>query len=409
MINYPLGSEARRQRRHRLTNGTEPTIRDLLNLRDDAGVLSVYVGVDPTAEAHPRPAWQIQLDNDLRAIGRRLRAEGDHARRMAFEARLAALAPTLAELSDAAAPGRGRALFAGVHSVVVHRFAVQSGFPTKAMLGDIAHVMPLLRADDGHPRAMILVGRDRVRLPEARLGHAEELHAFDVEPIVYDGAQRQGPTASNPLLGQKVSTQRERWERLVEADYHRRLTRVADQVARLAAERRWELGVVAGDPRAAEALVEVLDQADVESGLVELDIVELSPARALEELGPPLDAAANRRDLALVKHARDAAAGGGRGATGLDAVLEALEEGLVERLLLDGERPLRGAVAPAGRIVVAGSAHPPDPQFGDRLVLRACDIGARTSVVTGAAAAALADVDGVAAVLRSRPPVVVAA
>ena len=384
------------------STATDPMVADLLKLRDDVGVLSVYVGVDPSAEAHPKPAWQIRLDNDLRAIGRRLRADGDHALRMAFQERLAALAPALAELSDAATPHRGRALFAGVRSGVIHRFAVQTSFPTEAMLGEIAHVMPLLRVDDGHPRAMILVGHDTVRVLEARLGSAAELQAFDVEPIVYDGAERQGPTAANPLRGQKVSTQRERWERHVEADHHRRLTYVADRVARLASRRRWELGVVAGDPRAAETLLEILTDAGVEARLVELDIVELSPARAVQELAPVLDAAASRRDLALVKRTLDAAAAGGRGAAGLEAVLGALEAGLVEWVLLDGERQLRGAVAPDGRLVVAGREHPPDPQFGDRLVLRAFETSARTSVVTGAAAAALADVDGVAAVLRSR-------
>jgi len=391
------------------TIDTDPLIRDLLNLRDDVGVLSVYVGVDPAAEAHPRSAWQIRVDNDLRAIHRRVRMEGDHADWRALEKRLAALAPALAEMSDAAASGRGRALFAGIRSGVVHRFAVQTAFPTEASLGEIAHVIPLLHADDGHPRVMILVGRDRVRVLEARLGRADELRAFDVEPIVYEGAERKGPTAPNPLRAQKVSTQRERWQRHVEADHRRRLARVGDRVARLAAQRRWELGVVAGDPRAAEALLEILGNAGVESGLIERDIAELSPARAMEELTPVLDAGASRCNLALVKRARDGAAGGGRGAVGLEAVLGRLGEGLVERLLLDGERPLRGAVTDGGGLVVAGSEDPPDRQFADRLAVRAFETGARTSVVTGAAAAALADVDGVAAILRSRPAVVAAA
>jgi Bacterial archaeo-eukaryotic release factor family 10 len=388
---------------------TEPTVRDLLNLRDDGGVLTVYVGVDPTAEAHPRPPWRIRLDNDLRAIRRRLRAEGDHARRTAFDERLAALAPMLAELSDTAAPGRGRALFAGVCSGVVHKLVVQSCIPTEAVLGKIVHVMPLLRADDGHPRAMILVGRDTVRVLETRLGRAQELQSFDVEPIVYDSAERKGPTAPNPLRGQKVSTQRERWERHVEADHHRRLARVAHQVTILTAQRHWELGVVAGDRRTAGSLLERLGDAGVDAALVELDIVEPSPARAAEELGPVLDAAARRRDLALVQRALDAADAGGRGAAGLAAVLAALEEGLVERLLLDGECRLRGAVTRDGRHVVAENDDSAGPEFADHLVRRAFETRARTSVVAGAASAALAEVDGVAAILRSQSVAVAAA
>ena len=58
------------------TIDTDPLIPDLLKLRDDVGVLSVYVGVDPAAEAHPRSAWQIRVDNDLRAIRRRLCIKG---------------------------------------------------------------------------------------------------------------------------------------------------------------------------------------------------------------------------------------------------------------------------------------------------------------------------------------------
>jgi Bacterial archaeo-eukaryotic release factor family 5 len=392
-----------------MTAATNPTIGDLLNLRDGFGVLSVYVGMDPAAEAHPRPAWQIQLENDLGAIGKQLRSEGDHARRMAFEECLADLAPALAELTDAALAGRGRALFAGVRSGVTHRFAVQSGFPTEATLGDIAHVIPLLRADDGHPRALILVGRDMVRVLESRLGRAQELHAFDIEPIVYDHAQKQGPTASNPLRGQKVSTQRERWERHVEADHHRRLAHVARRLERLAAQRRWELGVVAGDPRASESLLQVLREAEVECELVELDLVELSPTRVLAELAPVLDAAARRRDLALVRRTRDAAAAGGRGAAGLVPVLGALDRGLVEQLVLDGERPPRGAVTGDGRLVVPGRELSADPQFADRLVLHAFETDARALLVGGAAAAALADVDGVAALLRSGVGAVTAA
>jgi hypothetical protein len=44
------------------------------------------------------------------------------------------------------------------------------------------------------------------------------------------------------------------------------------------------------DPRAAEPLLEILRETRVESAFVELDIVELSPAKALERLAPVLDA-----------------------------------------------------------------------------------------------------------------------
>jgi len=383
----------------------DASVGDLLRLRDQVGVLSVYVGIDPAAEANNRPPWRIKLNNELREIARRLHAEGDHGRRMAFEHRLKALAPALDELVDAAESGRGRALFAGVASGEVYGFAVQVALPGDAVLGDVAHIVPLLRADDGRPRALILVGRDAVRVLEARLGRADQLQAFDVEPVVYDGPERKGPTASNPLRAQKTVTQRERWERHVEADHLRRLARTATRLGPLAAARRWEVAVVAGDPRAAEILVKVLRAAGVETEFVERDLVELSPARALEDLAPVIDSIMARRNLALVRRARDAAAAGGRGAAGLEPVLEALEQGLVAELLLGADRPLPGAIAPDGHLLAARGGLPTDPQFADRLVLRAFRTDAPTTVVGGEAAAALDDVDGVAGLLRARSAV----
>ena len=372
------------------SNGT--TIDDLLRLRDEVGVLSVYVGIDPALEARARPPWQIELEKDIRAIRKRLRAEHEHARRMAVEDRLTELAPVLAELADASVGGRGRALFVGVASGEIRSFDLQVELGTGATLADVPHVFPLLRADDGRPRAVVLLGRDSVRVLEVRLGRAEELRKLDVEAVVYDRAEKKGPAASNPFRGQKSVAQRERWARHVEADHRRRLTAAAEEIDRLARARGWTLGVVAGDPRGARLLAETLTRAGVPTELVDRDLIDAAPAHALADLAPVLAAAAERRDAALVRSAIDAAAAGGRGAAGLESVLGALDASRVEELLLDGDGPPTG---------LADSGVPADPLFADRLALRAHETGARTQVVGGEAAAALAGVGGVAAVLRS--------
>jgi hypothetical protein len=226
------------------------------------------------------------------------------------------------------------------------------------------------------------------------------LRKFDVEPVVYDRAEKKGPVASNRARGQKSVTQRERWERHVEADHHRRLTAVTEALARLARERGWALGVVAGDPRGAHMLVDALATAGVPTELVDRDLIAAAPAHAVAELTPVLAAAAERRDVALVQSALGAAAAGGRGAAGLASVLGAFDSSRVERLLLDGERPPVGAVGADGRLTVLDGDVSPDPQFADRLALRAHDTGAPTTVVAGAAGAALADAGGIAAILR---------
>ena len=379
-------------------------VGELLRMRDEVGVLSIYVGIDPAAEARAEPKWRIGVDNDLRAIRARVQEEHDHGRRAAVEARLAALAPAVDELADPTAPGRGRALFAGIASGDVRTVGLQAALPTGATLGPLAHVIPLLRADDGHPRGLILVGRDAVRVLEAHGGRAEELAAYDVEPVVWDHGEKKGPVASNPVRAQQSVAQRERWERHLEADRHRRLTATAADLRRLAAERGWELAALAGDPRGTEQLRDALAAAGVEIERLERDLVELEPMHALAQLSPAVEAAAARRDLALAQRARDGAAAGGRGAAGLEGVLAALEQGLVERLLLDGDREHAGAVTADGRLVAVETGLPADPQFADRLVLRAVETAARPTVVGGAAAAALADVGGIAAILRAPVP-----
>ncbi len=379
----------------------DEAISELVRLRDPVGVLSVYVDIDPGAEAHPRPTWQIELDNGITGIEHALRAEGDRGRKAAFSERLRALEPELAGLVDPRAFGRGRTLFAAVGSGAIRKFALQTPLPTNATFGGLAHVIPLLRVDDGLPRAIVLVGHDRVRVLEAALGSVRELESLDVEAVVYDHAERKGPVASNPLRRQKAVAQRERWEKHVEADHHRRLSRVSAHLSRLAHERGWKLGVVAGDPRGANQVVAALEAAHVLTEVDDRDLVDVSPARAQEELDPLLKTAADRRNLWLAERARDAAAAGGPGAAGLASVVAALEQGLVEELVLDGERQMEGGITADGRLAPAEAGISVDPQFADRLVAGAVTTAAGVSVVGGAIAAALADVDGVAAILRT--------
>jgi peptide subunit release factor 1 (eRF1) len=115
-----------------------------------------------------------------------------------------------------------------------------------------------------------------------------------------------------------------------------------------------------------------------------------------------------RRDMALVQRAHDGAAAGGRGAAGLGDVLGALGEGRIDRLVIARDRPIAGFAGRDGELVPPDARPPglaeaeltPEPLFADRLALRALETGARVTVVTGEAAEALADADGVAALLR---------
>jgi hypothetical protein len=383
-------------------------VANVLSLRDRVGVLSVYVGIDPAAEATARPPWEIELEAGLQRVRARARSDGQRAQWMALDACIHSLTPALATLADSAEHGRGRALFAGVESGETHTIHTQLPFVTETTFGAVPHVLPLLAADDGHPVGIVPVGRHRVRALELHLGALSTLAEIDVEPLVTDGAERKGPVAANPLRAQHVVAQRERYERHVEADHRRRLRHATTRLADLAGERAWELAVIAGDPRGTTLLRAALVRAGIQVGVVESDLDGYPSSRLLDELTPVIGSLRLTRDLELVVRARAAAASGGNGAVGVTDVVGVLAEGRVTHLLLAEGQPLAGAVGPRGELAPEGVVLPgldasglsPEPQFGDRVALRALDTGARVTVVGGEAAAALADAGGVAALLR---------
>ena len=80
--------------------------------------------------------------------------------------------------------------------------------------------------------------------------------------------------------------------------------------------------------------------------MVHSDLVGESAGRQADGLAGPIAEARAAWAHEAVDRALEAAAAGGRGAVGLDAVLPALAEGRVARLLLAG----RGAMRPAGAL-----------------------------------------------------------
>ncbi len=369
----------------------------LADLRDPIGVLSIHVGIDPRAETTARPSWQITIDEELASLRRRLREEGPRERWATFDRCLERLAPELSHLVDTTTHGRGRSLFAAVDSGEVHSITVQAALPTSVTLGEVPHLVPLLALDEGAAEGLVVIGRDTVRVLEWRLGEVAEVASFDVEPVVFDGPERKGPARANPMRATHVIAQRDRYERHLEAEHGRLLRKAAEAVARIGVERGWQTAVVAANPRSGGPVADVLDAAGIEVECIHRDLIELSATQAFVKLLPDLELARCRRDLGLVRRARDAALSGGRGALGAATVLAALADGRVERLLLDGGGDLPGHTGPGGELLPGEG---PEPLFGDRVAIRALESGAAVSVVGGDAAAALADCEGIAALLR---------
>jgi hypothetical protein len=392
-----------------MTTQAGTDLLSLARLRDTHGVLSVYVDADPRQQAGPRPAWAIAIENGLGEIRERARSEGERPLWRALFDLLEGLEGELSLLLDPREPGRGRALFATVGAGEVHRIALQLPLPNRVVLDETAYLVPLVAAlDRGRPAGLVTVSLPEARVFEQRLGVAEELAAFVLEPDTSTWRELKGPAAANPALPQHSAPQRDVFDRRVEEHRSRLLEAAGRRLEELAAHRAWEAAVVAGDPRLAQPLAELLERRGTEASLVERTLHGLSAAETAEALAPELEEATRRRAAALVARARDAALAGGPGALGLADVLGALEEGRVGHLLFEEGREHRGARAPGGRLVPEGVVPPggapdelrPEPRLTERMVERALATDASVTPVSEQAAEALAESDGVAAILR---------
>ena len=381
----------------------------IVRLRDDHGVLSVYVDADPREQASRRPAWVVAAENGLDEVRARVKREGDRGRWTAVQRALESLATELEALLDPRRPGRGRALFATVGGGDVRTVALQVPLVDRVVLDDVADIAPLLVAlDRARPAGLVIVSHSAVRVLETRLGRVDQLAAFEVEPDTSDWRETKGPAAGSPTLAQHGAAERDRFERRLEEHTTRLVEGTADELDRLRARRAWDRLVLVGDPRLTKALKEELHTDHVDVALVDRRLNGLSSSEIAEALAPQLDEAAARREEKLVARATDAALSGNQGALGLADVIAALEESRVEHLLFDPSRSYPGARSPDGRLAPEGVVPPgvyPADLIGEasltgHLVERALATDAAVTPLSPAGRAALAEHGGIAALLR---------
>lgn len=380
----------------------------LARLRDELGVLSVYVTAPADERSAPQPAWEIRMRNGLRDLVERLREAGPRERLMALTARLEGLEDDLAWLADPASPGLGRALFAPLGGGEAVRVSLQAPLGDAVVLEPDAFVRPLVEAAErAAPAGVVAVSRDGVRALDLRDGGAHEVAHLSFDEATGDWREMRGPAGANPALAQQSVSQRDRFERRLDEARHRFLASAAPRVAELVDRHGWARVVLAGDPRLTGPLAEELSAT---ARMIEDDraLASLPPAEVAEIAVPLIEADRLAAERELAERALAAAAAGERGAAGLAEVLGALAEGRVEHLLIEAGRAWSGVRAADGRLAPEGGRPPgaaedellPEPHLGERMIEAALASGARVTALEGEAAALLADADGVAALLR---------
>lgn len=387
------------------------TLRAVADLRDEIGVLSIYVTLDPHHRTVPsaKPPWELRLRHELAELRDRLKEHGPREHWKGLTARLDGLHLELERLLDPATSGQGRAVFAPVSGGPVRTVSLQVPLGDRVVLEPRPYLRPLVAAwSTAGPAGAVSVSADEVRLVDLRFGRAE---AVETIPYQDESEQRElaGPAAANPAMVQHSAPQHDLHARRAEDKRARFLRGVGPRLAEVAVAREWGDLALTGDAALVQAVRDGLPPS-LPAEVVTLDhpVASLPPARIAATVSPALAAARHRRHRTLAERARSNALSANAGTCGLGETLGALQLGRVAHLLLDADRQWSGSRAPDGYLAPDGEVPPgadsgtlaPEPHLGERMVELAFRDGALVTMLDPAAAAPLAEADGVGALLR---------
>jgi len=376
-------------------------LRELVSMKDEVGVVSLYTSTDPKEEASNKPAWEIRLRNELSAMRDQVNSWTDRDLRLGVLARLEELEPDIQQLVDATESGIGRALYAPLSGGEVRRISLQVPFRECAVMEPTAYVRPLVDAmATSAPAGLVVVSRDRVRLIDYRYGTAK-----DVAESILDPENGTWTPMRDVAPGEKaheVSTHFDQHKRRDDDNLRRFLHGIAPEVRHRATELAWKDVLLLGDA----VLIEILGSVMLPMKTVQVDsIVDTVPApEVAKHVAAELAATRERRDAALIAQVQDAALSGGKGSLGLSKTLAMLKEGRVDHLLLDESGHWSGERGDGVYLYYDQTPQAMDvehvPDLGECMIELAVDTDALVTILGAEAAQPLASHDGVAALLR---------
>jgi hypothetical protein len=372
-------------------------LKELARWTPPNGVLSVYVVVEP---GDRRAAWRVELVDRLRdALG--TQADGRSGIPLRTTAERA-----LERFPEHRPPpeGRGHAGFLEVAEKGGRELWYPSRIPpraTEVTYGPRPYLRPLIEiADVGARIGIAAVSGDYVRLWEWELGVLSELDDWEIL-TTGDWKERKAQRSSDParIQGAKASG-REQHDQRMEAHRDRFLKEAGGRTSVRASERGWRDLLVFGENEHVRRFAHALDSHEPRH-VYGKNVVSEPSTRIADRIRELLPELTRERDLKLVETVKESAySGKERGSLGPQETLEALRQGRVAHLLFDAERDYRGHGIEEG-LTYAG------PPLGDDglpvaelMIEHALETGAQVTPLVGDAADALAEFDGVAALLR---------
>ncbi len=372
---------------------TAADVADLLAHRAAAGVLSIYVDADPSEQSAERPAFEVRLKNELKAIASRDDVDPSLITELLDDERMN-------HLVNPAISGRTRVMFASRE--MNREFAFDLPLRTRAVLSERPFVRPLVTAlDRGAAYGIVALAGDHARVLESCLGSVTEIwrEGF-ADPET--PRERRGPASANPARGQQAATHLEQVE-AHDAEWRRRfISSVVAQAAETADARGWtDIVLTAGAEHRSFAEKNLASACSATVAALDANLAGREDDDIVREARPAIDRRRAERRVGAAESALSGAASpDGLGAGGMQEVSRALVAGRVAVLLFDDSARPAGVVADDGTVSITGGTGAREPHVMEHLVERAYANGAQVVPLAGDEAHALSDCEGVAAQLR---------
>jgi hypothetical protein len=373
----------------------ERLLRRLVEWRPAAGILSVYVHVDPGDRGR---GWRIALRERLHALAEET---SPHGERRAFEA---AATQVLERFPENGAPpeGRGHAGFielAEKNPTAVWRSMQMAPRRVEVVRSSRPYVRPLVELfADGPHVGVVLVSAERVRLLDWSLGAIRELDDWEITLFSRDWRERKAER-SMPGAGTRTSASgRDQFGQRLEANRQRFLREVGSLVRRQHGERRWRHLIAYGHEEHSRELADGLGEAARRLQVVPQDLVSAKAAGVAERVRAEVRELNTREALALVDEVEEAVGAEPGAALGPQETLETLAEGRARHVVFAAERDYDGRPLEAELSYDDGTEN--GLPVTERMVELAVSTDADVTPIYDEPAARLEPHGGVAALLR---------
>jgi hypothetical protein len=360
----------------------------LVKLRDESGVLSLYVNADPRQEGST-PPWKTRLDQGLK----QLLDAVDNGTRSLLGRRVAEMKIDLERLVRPGAPGVGRALFTALGTGESYTVEMQTPLTDRVALGPRSHIAPLLGAwAEGSPVGIVVVDGKGMRLLDSRFGRCEEISGLAFELDTDEWRVMKGPAAVQSAYGGRdgfvSSNQQDLFDYRVAEHLQKFLAAAHSTLEEHIKTFGWELLVVSGDPELVEASCKSLSSA-VKADVVASRLVlsQSTPAQIQRALAPEIAAARAARDARLIADFTESPR---TTVASSEAVLEALQGARVDRLVIERDSVWSGRRIPEGAVLADAiapgesefAAAVADAQLGEAMIEMALASDARVSILS---------------------------